>query len=107
MPTEGQVMQLAMQQEAMGDVDWESWLTHGGWIPSCCGSGRSFLLLLREHVSATCTWRPSFALSKFAVAGAFTVVVARHKSTAHLPLGLAPRKFALTVLRTVQLLEMR
>jgi hypothetical protein len=84
-----QVMLLAVQREAMGDGGWESWLTHGGWNSSYC-DGRSFLLLLGEHVSATCTCEPSFALSKFVVAGAFTVVVARHKSTARPPLGLVP-----------------
>jgi hypothetical protein len=87
-------------------VDWDSWLTHGGWISSYSGGRRSFLLLLGEHVSATCARKPSFALSNFAVAGAFTVVVARQMSTARPPLELAPRKFDSIVLHTVQLLEM-
>jgi len=82
-------------------VDWESWLTHGGWISSYCESRRSFLLLLGEHVSATCTRKPSFALSKFAVAGAFTVVVGRRKSTARLPVALALRKLASMVPHTL------
>jgi hypothetical protein len=89
MAIEREAMLLAMQQEAMGMVDWESWLTHGEWISSYW-DGRSFLLLLGEHVSATCTCEPWFALSRFAAVGAFTVVAARHKSTARLPLGLEP-----------------